>query len=174
MEAWRPVVGWEGLYEVSDMGRVRSLPRVVRSRGGTRTIPGRVRKLSIPSNGYAMVNLERLDRTFNALAHRLVLEAFVGPCPPGMEACHGKAGKGDNTLANLSWGTKLDNEADKLRDGTRVHGETCGQSKLKRWQVASIRAAYAEGGVTLRELARTHRVTTMTVQRVVTRQTWRY
>ena len=133
-EQWRPIQGYEGLYEVSDKGRVRSLDRVVVTRGGiTRRIRGRV--LSMKKNhdgGYVQVNLCSTNGVRrHVYVHALVLEHFVGPRPDGMESCHGVNGPSDNSLTNLSWGTPSSNNLDKQRDGTdrnvnKTHCGACG------------------------------------------------
>ncbi len=133
-ERWLPVAGWEGVYDVSDHGRVRSLPRRVAGPfGSTVQLPGKVLRLRVNKRGYGDVTLHskgtgRAPRVVGV--HRLVLEAFVGPCPDGMVACHGPAGNGDNSLANLRWDTQRENVRDQLRHGTHASGatlEACGQ-----------------------------------------------
>ncbi|WP_374243086.1 NUMOD4 motif-containing HNH endonuclease [Mycobacterium sp. CnD-18-1] len=116
LEEWKPVVGYEGLYEVSSHGRIWSIPRVARS---GRKIRGRIRKLSSNPAGYAVVILSRDGRNNGFLVHRLVLEAFVGSCPAGMEACHFDGIKSNNHLANLRWDTKMANVTDAVRIGSR-------------------------------------------------------
>lgn len=115
---WRPVPGREGAYEVSDRGYVRSLDRVVlRSDGRSRPFPGRLLTPSQDKRGYLFVCLQRYHRS---AVHRLVLEAFRGPCPPGMETRHLDGCPRNNTLDNLVWGTHSENECDKFRHGTRI------------------------------------------------------
>ena len=117
-ETWRPVPGWDNLYEVSDLGRVRSLDRID-SRGRPRL--GRVRELTAHA-GYPRVNLWRDGEFETALVHRLVLTAFAGAPPEGHEARHLNDNPADNRLENLAWGTKSENEQDRLRHGT--HNQT--------------------------------------------------
>jgi hypothetical protein len=116
-ERWLPVVGYEGLYEVSDRGRVRSLDRVVPSRGGWRTHRGKI--LSAPRNGkYVKYHLHVKGdpgRTFRA--HVLVLSAFVGPPDSGHLGRHLDDDPENNALSNLSWGTQGDNMNDAVRNG---------------------------------------------------------
>ena len=87
-EIWRPVVGYEGLYEISSHGRARSLGRIVSNGAGkTKRLVGKLMRLS--TNGrYLLVALCREAKYERKYIHRLVLEAFVGPCPEGMEARH--------------------------------------------------------------------------------------
>jgi hypothetical protein len=104
-EQWRPVPGFEGKYEVSDLGRVKSLrwtpPRILR--------PG-------PSNyGHLSVALGQRN---TRMIHQLVLLAFVGPRPPGQEARHLDGDPANNRLDNLCWGTRGDNIRDAVRHGT--------------------------------------------------------
>ena len=123
-EQWRPVVGYEGLYEVSDMGRVRSLDRVVscpRARSKTRLARGILMRPSVIASGHLAAQLSRSGDRKTVGVHRLVLEAFVGPCPDGMEACHYNDIADDNRLSNLRWGTRSDNFYDRVRNG-RHHG----------------------------------------------------
>lgn len=119
-EEWRPVVGWEGLYEVSDQGRVRSLDRVVAFGAQQRLVRGRILKGGKTVNGVPFVVLSNGEHV-NRSRHRLVLEAFVGPCPPGMEACHWNDIKTDNRLANLRWDTHAANGRDCVRNGNHKH-----------------------------------------------------
>jgi hypothetical protein len=121
-ESWRPVVGWEALYEVSDFGNVRSLPRWrdLPQCGGPRLFPGRQLKPAVV-DGYRVVSLADSSTRKLRKVHRLVLEAFVGPCPPEMEGCHGNGVRSDNRLENLRWGTKSDNNTDRVTHGTHHH-----------------------------------------------------
>lgn len=121
-ERWLPIPGYEGHYEVSDHGRVRSLPRkILRSDGATQPIRGRILKAS-GGKGHQHVNLA-LGGVHNSLwVHRLVLEAFVGPCPPGQVCCHWDDNPANNHLRNLRWGTKGDNTRDAVRNG--IHWRT--------------------------------------------------
>jgi hypothetical protein len=123
-ERWLPVVGYEEWYEVSDRGRVRSLDPVARGRHK----PGMILSPFL-TVGYPSVTLWPRQRDGNgkpikrtSLIHDLMLTAFVGPRPPGMECCHEDDVKTNNVLGNLSWGTSLDNKADMRRNGG--HGNT--------------------------------------------------
>lgn len=123
LERWLPVVGYEDLYQVSDQGRVRSLDRVVRCGfGAKRKMPGRMIEGKIDRNGYRIVTLCRYGDEWTARAHRVVLAAFVGPCPEGQVVRHLNGVQDDNRLMNLAYGTPLENSADQRRHGT--HGNT--------------------------------------------------
>lgn len=116
-EMWRPVPGWQTSYEVSNLGRVRSVARKTKSRPGVlRKVPPLVLKPAIV-RGYERVVLQRDKQKVNAAVHRLVLEAFVGPCPDGMEACHADDDRRHNALDNLRWDTKAANCQDRTRNG---------------------------------------------------------
>jgi hypothetical protein len=117
LERWRPVPGYEGYYEVSDHGRVRSVDRLIRrpSERVDRRIPGKVLTLRKPTgqHGYVQAVLSREGKVRFVAVHRLLLLAFVGPCPDGMEACHGNDIPDDNRLANLRWDTHASNMDDR-------------------------------------------------------------
>lgn len=117
-EEWRPVVGYEGLYEVSDHGSVRSLDREVKySNGGVRIHRGRMLRPDRHRNGRLQVCLYRNGKGPQHMVHRLVLEAFVGPCPPGMIGCHWDDDPDNNHVSNLRWDTISANMQDKVRNG---------------------------------------------------------
>ncbi|ALJ19573.1 NUMOD4 motif-containing HNH endonuclease [Microbacterium sp. No. 7] len=118
-EEWRPVRGFEGRYEVSSVGRIRSLPRVVTRRDGvTSKVNGGIRRPSVKKSGYLKVSLWRDNSEFTAHVHSLVLEAFVGPRPPGLVACHGDGNPANNRVENLRWDTPSENNFDRGRHGT--------------------------------------------------------
>jgi hypothetical protein len=109
METWKPVPGFEDSYIVSDGGRVARLI-------GSTT----------PSHRYTRVNLRGLaGKARSAMAHALVLEAFVGPRPPGAVARHLNDVPDDNRLENLEWGTSAQNTEDAFANGGRKLKETC-------------------------------------------------
>ena len=119
-EQWRPIPGYEGFYEVSDHGRVRSLPRIANgSSAGTRRLPGRVLSPGInPQTGRRMVVLHRDGTRRTNNIYPLVLAAFVGPRPPGMEACHNNGDHTNDRLSNLRWDTSRENTFDSVEHGT--------------------------------------------------------
>lgn len=117
IEQWRPVVGWEGLYEVSDHGRVRSLERVVQFGCQQRTAPSRILKPGQNVHGVPFVNLSGGGKRHIRSVHTLVLEAFVGPRTPGYHGCHWNDVKTDNRVENLRWDTASANARDKIRNG---------------------------------------------------------
>lgn len=118
-ETWRAVPGWDGLYEVSDRGRVRSLDRVITySDGRTARLRGRIIRQTPSKMGVLAVGLHRNGHRTLRLVHQLVLEGFIGPRPPGKVGCHGPAGQTVNTPDNLRWDTFTGNNLDRQRDGT--------------------------------------------------------
>ena len=119
-ERWLPAPGYEGLYEVSDLGRVRGLNRLgkirdhKRARGHERWLRAQMMTPTL-ATGYPVVKLTRNGSHRGVYVHELVLLAFVGARPPGHRAVHGPGGKQDASLANLAWGPRSDTWADALR-----------------------------------------------------------
>lgn len=123
-EQWKPVVGYEGYYEVSDHGRVRSMEREVTRRNGVKmSVQQRVLKLIAKPDGYLVVGLSKDGVIKMRLVHRLVLEAFVGPCPEGMVTCHYDDIPENNHISNLRWDTEGANALDKVRNGNHNHAK---------------------------------------------------
>lgn len=125
-EEWRPVIDWEDLYEVSDQGRVRSLDRVTEFKDGrTRSFWGKVLMpyRSPAKKAYFRVALTRSGKMGYVGVHSLVLEAFVGPRPEGMQACHWNDDEFDNRLVNLRWDTPSANMYDCVRNGHDVNSK---------------------------------------------------
>ena len=119
MERWLPVVGYEGLYEVSDQGRVRSLSRRVHNytKAGRILKPGR----KLNKNGRLVALQVMLGRGNTRRVHNLVLEAFVSVCPAGLEGCHNDGDPSHNILSNLRWDTHAANMADQVLHGTKAN-----------------------------------------------------
>ena len=123
---------------------------------------------------YYHVQMRRNGRYYQEYVGGLVLLAFVGPCPTGMQVCHGPNGKHDNSLSNLSWGTpSKNNKEDKIRDGTSTRGENNPMAKLNELQVRVMRRAHAFG-LGFRELAEVFSICDEHVRRIVKRESWQY
>lgn len=122
MEAWAAVPGYDGIYEVSNQGRVRSLDRViVTKRGVSRRTPGSEIK-PFAGDPYWRVTLSNAPRPPRTAAiHSLVLEAFVGSRPAGLVARHLDDDHDNNRLSNLAYGTQSDNSFDAVRNGVHPY-----------------------------------------------------
>lgn len=180
-DAWKTVLGWEGFYEVSDLGRVRSLDRTIRQASGVyRRFCGRILKPQKHTYGYRIVALSKKGKTQRYFVHRLVLLAFVGPAPDGMEACHDDGKRDNNRLENLRWDTRKNNNADKIKHATQQHGESHGGSKLTAEQIKIIRVRYAKDGVknggklSTRMLAVEFGLSHGQIKRIINRKSWNH
>ena len=177
-EEWRDVPGYEGLYEVSDQGRVRSLSRRLVFRNGKqrgRVIPTKLLKpRPHRSSGHLYVGLSKGGKK-TWFVHTLVLIAFVGPRSEGMECCHfPDRDPTNNYLDNLSWGTMADNNRHAIIHGSMA-GENNGRAVLTVQQVQFVRSLRDrlnnEYGFKAK-LARELGVHSSTIRRALTGETW--
>src|SRR5579883_1401312 len=119
---WRPAVGYPG-YAVSSDGRVKSIARMT-TRGGRparvyeKILRGYLKRSSTGRPATMIVTLKLSGKTVYVRVHHLVLNAFVGPCPEGMEGCHNDGNPANNSVANLRWDTPSANREDSIRHGT--------------------------------------------------------
>lgn len=117
-ETWLPIVGYEGLFEVSDAGQVRSMDRVITfSNGRVQRYSGALSTLVTRPTGHLQVMIGANSKWRTRLVHQLVLEAFVGPRPAGAGTRHLNGIPNDNRLENLTWGTPSENTRDMVTHG---------------------------------------------------------
>lgn len=175
-EAWRPVLGYEGRYSVSNLGRVRSEPKeVLRRQGGNYETR---QKIMRPARGevqkYLSVRLtdaHGMQRT--RYVHVLVLEAFSSPRPEGMDACHCDGNGLNNAAANLRWDTRSANHRDKALHGTATIGERHPMAILNNETVLALRKRRSEGA-SATDLSKEFNISRMTAFRAATGRSWRH
>jgi hypothetical protein len=139
-EEWRPIDGYDGVYEVSNMGNVRSW---------TARSNGKLLRSRAQRDGHILVNLAKNGRQTTYQIHRLVAEAFLGPMPSGLETRHLNGIPSDNRLANLAYGTRQENMRDKIIHGTDAGPTAENRSKTHcvRGHVFSPENTYMRAGV---------------------------
>lgn len=175
-EIWKAIPGWPG-YDVSNRGRVRSYWRKTKPTGCgyepgwvMDDNPQRILKGSHTKEGYPNVHLKGTGGHIFRI-HQLVLIAFVGPCPPDMEACHEDGNTENCFLENLRWDTPANNALDKRRHGTIPRGEDASRGKLKTEQVLKIREL-ASQGYGYRQLGRMFSVGHHAICCIIHRRSW--
>lgn len=120
MEKWKPVVGYEGFYEVSDCGRVRTVEHIAKSsarNGGFRNVPAHLLKAHQKRSGYLTVDLCKNGKIRTSLIHRLVADAFLGS-EPSLQVNHKNLNKADNRVQNLEWVSAKENLAHMRTQGS--------------------------------------------------------
>jgi len=172
-EVWKDVVGYEGVYQVSSLGRVK------RVAGGMGATPGRILKPHRRPDGYLTANLCRDGKPKQVRIHRLVAERFLGPAPsPRHEVNHKNGDKTDNRVENLEWVTRSENHTHAYRQLGRqaapTKGEASNLSKLTRRDVVEIRKLWATGKYTLAELGEMFGVSKSNISMIVNRKTWQH
>jgi len=177
-EIWKPIFGYERFYEVSNLGRVRSLDRFIR-RGkngkGLYLKKGRILKLSNAITGKRLrVNLSIDGKYETKYIHRLVLETFVGPCHQGFECCHNDGNYKNNCVNNLRWDSHQSNIIDRVEHGTSNRGERCGTSKLTQLQVNQIRHFLDSGKLKNVDLANQYNVSNSLISMIKHRKRWEF
>jgi hypothetical protein len=166
-EEWRPVPGYEGIYEISNLGRLKSFR--FRIKGPTILTPNR------NSRGYCRYWLYNGTSRKNVAAHRMVLNVFVGTALHGYVCNHKNGIRHDNRLQNLEWVTISDNNSHAYatlnKKPSNPCGETAGASKLNASQVKEIVSRHRMGE-TSRSLAKEHSVTDRSINQILSGETW--
>jgi NUMOD4 motif/HNH endonuclease len=168
MVEWREVVGYEGLYQVSNDGQIRRhVDSGVRNYG---TWPGRILKQRTDEKGYWYVCLP-----FHKLRwiHRIVAAAFIGPRPDGYQLNHKDGNKDNNHVTNLEYCTPMENISHAINSGLRdTNGEANGNGKLTTELVREIRSL--QGTLSQRGIAKRYGITKTTVGAIHKRKIWRH
>jgi len=166
-EIWKDVIGYEGLYKVSNLGRVKSLPR----NGTIKT--ERVLVQKIAWNKRKQIALNKDDKRKSYCVHRLVAKAFLGLPKEKHEVNHIDGNPQNNEVSNLEWVTKSDNIKHAYRIGLKsLKGESHNQNKLTEKQVLKIRKLYAEKKYNTVELAKKFKVCRPNISLIVNRKNW--
>jgi len=191
---WKPIPGWEFRYQVSHRGCVRELWHWKRGPSPKRVRVPRIIPQGTDKDGYAtvMLNTKRKRSEPGAYkhcrVHRLVLEAFVGPCPMDHEAAHFPVNDpSNNRRSNLRWVTKVENETHRKIHGTDNSGERHPMAKLSWREVRKIRrlhsyalaqaerrgAGQVRGKYSTGYFAKKYGMTKATILKILTNQIWR-
>lgn len=167
-EEWRDISGWEGFYQISDFGRLKSLKRPFVSKD-------KILKACVDLKGYLFAGLFKNNKRLACpKIHRLVLEAFVGPRPNNFECRHKDGNKTNNRLSNIEWSTHVINERDKYSHGTIMYGSKNGYSKLKETDVIEIRKLWETGNFTQWALAHKFNVGQSCIWSIIHRKSWKH
>lgn len=177
-EIWKPVNGFEDEYEVSNLGRVRSLDRIQhRSNGFVDCdfhIKGQLLKPYITgkNEGYYTVAMKGK----NIKVHRIVAEAFLPMIEGKNEVNHIDGNKHNNVVSNLEWVTALENSRHALITGLKRSGERALNSKLSDSDVLEIRREYRKGDSKFgaKPLARLYGVSSTSIRDIVNNRKWRF
>jgi len=174
-EEWRPVKGYEGLYEVSNLGRVKSLARIVdRSHGIPRRVRERIVANSIAGRGYWKTQLYCEGRSKQKYIHCLVAEAFIGPKPDGLQINHRDGDKSNNTPSNLEYVTPKENIGHAMETGLfDIRGEKNTRSKYTAEQIENAHSLVA-GGRQHKEAAAISGVDQGTIESVCAGKNWKH
>lgn len=165
-EQWKPVVGYDGIYEISDLGRVKRIGKC------TASPKERILKTRIGPDGYCVAFLSYSCKVKAKRIHAIVLEAFIGPRPLGMQANHKNGIKTDNQPKNLEWVTLRENIAHATRNGLVPSGENHWNSKLKERHILEIRKRI-QTGQTQGKIAAIYKVNRRTISKIGTRKAWK-
>lgn len=176
-ETWKPVVGFGNHYEASNIGNIRSKDRVViRKNPKTGKLSEFFYKSKIlqpcSSNkyGHQVVHLGFDSKKKNVFVHTMVLLAFVGECPNGMECCHINGDAKDNRLENLRWDTHYSNNQDRKLHGMYAVGQNHPMSTLTEKDILAIRSS----GKSNKELRKIYHISNSQMHRILTRQSWKH
>lgn len=165
-EMWMAIRGFPG-YEASNLGRLRSIDRLVMHKDGIETRRrGQQLRPSPGAGGYLKVKI--LGRT--ALVHRLIMLAFLGPPAEGMAVAHNDGNRQNSRLDNLRYATHRENCADKNRHGTQRSGENHPNAKISNATACSIRVD-AEF-LSIREITAKYGICRSAAYRIIRGQSW--
>jgi len=178
-EVWKDVIGYEGRYQVSNLGNVKSLNRTIKYVVGDkkRTKISKSKNLiRIYVNGYCRVRLYSVGSIKPKLIyiHRLVASAFLYNLENKPQVNHKNMVRDDNRVENLEWCTSSENNKHSYDNSNRSRpiGEKSNGGKLKEVDVLKIRSIISEKSMTIKEMALLFNVDRMTISHIKHRKSW--
>lgn len=160
-EIWEPIIGFEGIYSVSNLGIVKRVSKE------------RVLKNCISTGGYYQVGLFKNGLGKMYYTHRLVALHFIPNPENKQQINHKDCNKGNNNALNLEWATPKDNISHAIKNGlVTVCGSENGYAKITKQQALEIRHLYSRGGITLKQLGDKHNMSKTNIWHIVHRKTW--
>ena len=185
LEEWRAVKDYEGLYEVSSLGRVRSLDRIVIDTNGKRKrrFAGVVLKASLANTGYRAVTLNKRGAYRAYLVHTLVAVAFIGDAPgkvgvrkDSYQVNHKNLNKLDNRPCNLEWVTKRENLEHARKNGVIPTGNDLPHTVLTPDQVQEIRVLLSDypDGLSFSDIGKMYGVSHGSISHIYHKRTWKH
>jgi hypothetical protein len=174
-EIWKDIPNYEGLYQVSSLGRVKSLERRVKNKDSFRKVRERILSSNDNGSGYLCVQLSRKLKRENLLIHRLVAICFVKN-PKNLPIINHKDGvKTNNAPENLEWCTQMDNIVHSIKNKlVDQKGEKHHSSKLKKEDVIKIRELYKKNHLGYAKIGLLFNVSWGCVRNIVKRKTWNH
>lgn len=176
-EVWKPVPGFGNHYEASSLGRIRSKDRIVirkHSKSGKNIEFFYKSKLLSPCSsdkyGHQVVHIGFNGQRKNVFVHTMVLLAFVGERPDGMECCHINGDPKDNKIDNLRWDTHYSNNQDRKQHGTYALGDKHPMARITEQDVLAIRSS----GKSNKELRKIYAISNSQMHRILTKQSWKH
>jgi hypothetical protein len=172
-EEWRDIPEYEGFYQASNYGRIKSLSRYVVSGKSRRFIEGRIRKQRKDLKGYLSLSLHKNKKEKSFKVHRIVLTVFDRPPKEGEEGNHKDGNKSNNYLENIEWVTHKQNceHRDNIL-GKHQRGENNNQAELTEEQIKGIGILLKEGKLLQKEIAEKFNVSGMNIGRIKTGKLW--
>lgn len=175
IEIWKNILDYDGVYQVSNYGKVRSTGMWVvsnNSNNGLQFKKGKPLKQFKDKAGYHKVTLCYKGRK-QKFVHHLVLETFHSKRPHNKECCHNDGNPSNNFISNLRWGTHLENNLDKETYGRPQVGSRTSNAKLLELQVVVIKQLINHQ-ISLKEIAKKFQVGSRTIFDIKKGRTWKH
>lgn len=168
---FKEVVGFEGLYEISENGTVKRLAgETVKDNGVAYPVTEKILKpFKTNKKGYLGVNLSKNRKAYLFRIHILVARAFLGECPKGYYVCHTDGDHTNNNIYNLRYDTQAQNRIDEFRNGGSYS-----KGGLIAREVYEIRQLYKNGTYTQEELAQLYNTTPQNIKCIVMYKTFKF
>lgn len=177
VEIWKSIPGFEGLYEISSLGNIKSLDRYVNHNSTFKALKkGKILKQKINKLGYKSIVLYSKNKRFYKYIHRLVAIEFIDNPEDKQCVNHIDGNPYNNNVKNLEWSTYKENIKHAL-DNDLMNppiGERCAQSKIKKADVIDIRRAYSNTGIRQSDIARIYKLDQSTVSNIINRKIWKH
>lgn len=178
-EEWRPIVGFEGFYEVSNAGRIRSVDHLLESKTDSigrkmpaKSIKGRMISQRLHQFGYFVVTLSKNGNRYTRTVHKLVAEAFFGVRKSGDVVRHLDGNPQNNNVSNLAYGSQKQNMQDAIKHGTVERGEQRYNAKLSNDDILKMKSDIANGMRSV-DVSKKYGVSQIYVCKVINNTRWK-